>query len=139
MCILPYIDPLDNPVILYSLYMAKLPENTFINPFIILHTYHINALGTLPIFLIPSKPLRLSICTALILDLSFFFPIIVLLPYLRAGIYKQYLMQETSTLLLQNLSIYQGPNSTYNFPLIHHLPVTLPHLYLIHPKHNKSI
>ena len=46
----------------------KTPSTT---PFINLHNYLIHAFRTLPILLTPSRPLRLSICTALILDLSF--------------------------------------------------------------------
>ena len=55
-------------------------------PFITLHNSLIHAFRTLSIFLIPSKPVRLSICTALILDLSFSFYIIVSLPYIRTGL-----------------------------------------------------
>ena len=69
-----YIDPLSNPVILHSFHMAEPLENTFINLFV--YTLHHPAqlpcaFGTLSILLIPSRPLRLPICTTLILDLSF--------------------------------------------------------------------
>ena len=64
---LPYIDPLSNPV-LHSLYLAEPSENTFINIFV--HTLCYSFIVTLSILLIPSKPLRLSICTSLIQNLS---------------------------------------------------------------------
>ena len=48
----------------------------------------IRAFATLSILLIPNKPLRLSICTDLVLDLSFSFHIIVSLSYIRTGMIK---------------------------------------------------
>ena len=64
--------------------MVEPPENTFISPFVYPQNSLIRAFRTLFIFLIPSKPLRLSLCTALILDLSSFH-IIVSLPYIGTG------------------------------------------------------
>ena len=82
--ILPYIDLFGNPVIFYSLHMIEPLENTFINPLVTPHNFLIHAFKTLSILLIPNKTLNVSICTALILAL-FSFHIIVLLPYIRAG------------------------------------------------------
>ena len=80
-CTLPYIDHFSNPVILYSLHMAELSENNFINSFVHpLHPLHnslIREFRTLFILLIPNKPLKLYIYTVLILVLSFSFHIIV--------------------------------------------------------------
>ena len=70
-CTLPHIHPLNNPIILHSLHMGEPSENIFINPFVFPNSFLISEFGTLSILLILSKPLRLSICTALILDLSF--------------------------------------------------------------------
>ena len=97
-----------NPIILHSLHMAEPPENTFVNPFIYPpfitpHYSLIRAFRTLSFLLIPSKPLRLSICTALILDLSFSFYNIVSLPYIRTG--TNNVPCNTSTLKLQIPSI----------------------------------
>ena len=80
---LPYINTLSNPVILHSLHIAEPSENNFI-PFVTSHDSPIRAFGTSSILLTPSKPLRLSIYTAVILDLSSF-PLITSLPYIRAG------------------------------------------------------
>ena len=72
-----YIDTLGDPILLHSLHMAEPSENTFINPspsscpFVTPHNSVIRAFRTLSILLIPSKPLRFSICTVLILDRSF--------------------------------------------------------------------
>ena len=69
--------------------MAESSENTFINPFV--HTLRHSAqlpyscILDLSILLIHSKPLRLSICTALTLDFSSSFHIIISLPYIRIG------------------------------------------------------
>ena len=52
-------------------------------PFFTLHNSLIRAFGTLSILLMPSNPLRLSICTALTLDLSFSSYNIVSPPYRR--------------------------------------------------------
>ena len=79
-----YIYPFSNPIILYSLHMAEPLEITIINPFVTLYNFIICIFRTLSILLIPSKPLSLSIYTALILDLSFFH-IFVSLPYIRTG------------------------------------------------------
>ena len=57
-----HTQPLRNPIILHSLHIAEPPENTFINPFVTLH-----------------------ICTALIIELSFSFHIIVSIVYIRTG------------------------------------------------------
>ena len=69
----PHIHPLSNPIILHSLHKTEPPEETFINPFVAPYSSFIRASRTLSIILIPSKPLRLSICTVLILDLSTLF------------------------------------------------------------------
>ena len=74
---LSYIDSLSNSIILHSLHMPKPLENTLINPFITPYNSLICAFRILSILLITSKPLRLSICTVLILDLSFSFHNIV--------------------------------------------------------------
>ena len=95
---LPYIEFLGNPVLLHPLHMVKPPENTFINPFIIPFNSLIHAFGTLSIFLIPNKPLRLSFYTAVTLDLSSFHNIISL-PYVRTG--TSNVSCKTSTLNLQ--------------------------------------
>ena len=77
-----YKDPLTNPVILHSFHMTKLSENTFINLFIHGQTL---SLRTTALFMhsrfylfswYPADLLRLYICTALILDLSFFLHIV---------------------------------------------------------------
>ena len=75
---------LSNPIILHSYHLAKPLDNTFINPFFNLHNSHIHAFGTLSLLLITSNPLKLSICTVLIIDLSFFYNT-VSLPYIRTG------------------------------------------------------
>ena len=54
-------------------------------PFVILQNSLISVFGTLSILLIPNNTLRLSICTALTLDLSFSLHIIVSLPYRSTG------------------------------------------------------
>ena len=83
------IHPIGNPIVFHSFNMAKPLENTFINylstPFVTPHNYLNRAFDTLSILQIPSKPLRLSIYTALILDLSFNLYINVSLPYDRTG------------------------------------------------------
>ena len=76
-------------------------------PFFTQHNSFIRAFGTSYILLIASKPLRLSLCTALIIDLSFSFHIIASLPYMRTG--SQCPMQGPSTLKRQIPSINQGP------------------------------
>ena len=72
------------PVILHSLPMDEPSENNFINSFVhpFLHSTQL-PYGALSILLIPNRPLRLSICTTLILDFSFFLHAIVSLPYNR--------------------------------------------------------
>ena len=82
---LSYIGSLSNPIILHPHHMAEPPENTIINSFVTPHNYLIYAFGTLSTLLISSKLLRLSICTNLILDLSFSFHNIVSLPEIRIG------------------------------------------------------
>ena len=118
-----YIDPLSNPVILHTLHMAEPSENTFIN-FVILtpHNCLIHAFTTLCILLILSKPLKFSICIALILDLYFSIHIIVSLPYVRKGT-RNYSCK-TTTIKLQTPSINQRPNSNCYNPPIRHLPTT---------------
>ena len=54
--------------------------------FYTLHNSLIREFWTISILLIPSKPLRLPICPALIVDLSFSIHSIVSLPYIRTGI-----------------------------------------------------
>ena len=54
-------------------------------PFFTLHNSLICAFWILSILLIPSNPLRLSICTVLTLDLSFSLHNIVSLPYIKTG------------------------------------------------------
>ena len=83
--IVPYKDPLSYPVIFHSLHLAEPPENT-LTLFITLHNSLIHAFRTLSILMIPSKPLRLSIYTAPMLDFFFTFHSIVSLPYVRTGI-----------------------------------------------------
>ena len=71
--------------------MTKPKENTFLNHF--MHPFRHSAqlpypyIGTPSILLIRNKPFILSICTALILDLSSFHNI-VSLPYVRTGTSK---------------------------------------------------
>ena len=129
-----YIDTLRNPIVLHSLHMAKPSENTFIN--LVVYTQHnclIRTFGTLSILLIPSRPLRLSICTALALNPSFsFFPYHCFTTIHKSS-HEQSLKQELSELKLQTPSINQRPNNTCNPPPTRHLPTTLFHLYLIHP------
>ena len=65
--------PFSNPIISHSFNMAKPSENTFINSSI--HPLHHSTELSYPCFavyfLMPIKPVRLSIYTALLLDLSF--------------------------------------------------------------------
>ena len=65
--------------------MAKPPKSAFINPFVTLQNSLIRVFRNLSILPILSKLLRLSICTAIILDLFFSFPNTVSLPYKRTG------------------------------------------------------
>ena len=65
--------------------MAEPSENTSTIYFITPYNSFIRAFGTLSILLIPMKPLRLSICTVLILDFSLSFHIIVSLLNIKTG------------------------------------------------------
>ena len=87
------VDSLGNPITLHPLYMAETLDDSLICAFKILS-----------ILLILSNPLRLFICTALILDLSFsrFHNNVTAINKNR---YKQCFMQSSSTLKLQILSI----------------------------------
>ena len=74
----------------HSLNMAEPLKNTFtpffsFTPFVIPHKSLIGSFGVLSILLIPKNPLRLSICTVLILGLSFSFYISVSLLYRKTG------------------------------------------------------
>ena len=78
-----YIDSLSNPIVPHSLNIADPSENTFINAFV----QHFRNSSQLfyPFIRDFIHSLRFSICTALILDLSFSFYIIVSLPKIRTG------------------------------------------------------
>ena len=103
-----------------------LSSASFVTP----HHCLIRTFGTLSILLIPSKPLRLSICTPLILILY----IIVSLPYVRTGTSndscKTVAHSSYKPLALTRDLIGQQPSS--------HSPPsydTMPHMSLIRPKH----
>ena len=63
----------------------RTPSIHSFTPFNTPHNYLINLFSTLSILLIPSSSLRLSICTPLILDLSYSFHNSVSQPYIRTG------------------------------------------------------
>ena len=66
---------------------GRTPSSIFSStPFVTPHSCLIRAFGNRDfILLMPSKPMRLSIYTSLILDFSFFLHIIVSIPYVRTG------------------------------------------------------
>ena len=118
--------------ILQSLHMANHLINPLSTPFMTLHNSLIYVFGTLPTLLIPSKPLTLSICTALILDI--FFYIIASLQYVRTGLSNvsgkllAYLSCRSLALakdLIVTVALLSLTTFSYD---------TQPHLYLIHPK-----
>ena len=83
------------------------------------YLFHFSSIHSYPY----SKPLRLSIYIAIILDL-FFFHIIVWLPYIRT-VTSNVSWKNPNILKLQIPSINQRPNSAKNFSPTHHFFITL--------------
>ena len=107
------IYPLSNSVVLHCFHMAdrKTPSSILLS----LHNSLICAFWTLSILLISSKPLRLSICMALILELSFSFHIIVLLSYIRTGMSNDSCkILAPSTFLLHSVSSIPDSSKIYS-------------------------
>ena len=103
-------------------------------PFVTPHNSHIRALETHSILLIPSNPLKLSTCTAVTLDLSFSFHNIVSLAYVRTG--KSNVLCNT---LAQSICRSLALTNDLIAPATLLPLATLPHLYLIRPKHTPNI
>ena len=78
----------------------------------------------LSILLIPSNPLRLSICTALFQDLSFYFHNIISLPYIRRGTSNVWCKTQANS-SCKSLALTWGPDGTCHPPHTCHLPTTL--------------
>ena len=97
-------------------------------------------INPLSILLIPSNPLRMSICKALILNLSLSFHNIVSLPYIRRGTSNVSCktLAHSSCKSLALTRDLMAPQTLLPFTtfLLHS---TLPRLYQIHPKHNQNI
>ena len=92
------------------------------------------------IFLISSKLLKLSICTALILD-YYSLELYHCLITIYKNKHKQWLMEDFSTIKLQTPSINQRPKNTYNpspIPPSYGTASSIPDSLKIHPKYLNS-